>query len=266
MHIGELLGSIIARKIGFKVCEVELYKAPLSKPGKYDIGAISYVKKSKNDSIYWSKSIINGYIKKQGIKNQRDWVHDIDTILNSMFGYFITEKHRPYQEYLDFKQDFINMIIYDLKFMNPDRDETNWMLRENNETGEIDIYPLFDNSEILAFGKNLNKNQTFSESEIEKIDEEYVVATITPEDNKKGEQDSHYKDMLEHLLKKYPIQTTKSLEKVNKFTINDLQEFLDEVEEMTPERKELTTKLFIKRDTEINNIHKKYLENLKRQK
>lgn len=266
MHIGELLGAIIAKKAGFKACEVELYKVPLSKPGKFDIGVISYVKKSENDSIYWSKSIINNYIKKQEIKNQRDWIHDIDTILNAMFGYFMSEKRRPYQEYLDFKQDFINMIIYDLKFMNPDRDETNWLLRENKETGEIDLYPLFDNAEILAFGRNLKNSQAFSEPEIEKIDEEYVVTTITPEDNQKGKQESHYKEMLEYLLKKYPIQTAEALEKANKFTINDLEKFLDEVEEMTPERKEFTEKLFIKRDKEINKIYENHLEKLKRQK
>lgn len=266
MHIGELLGTIIAKKIGIKACKTELYKMPLSRPGKFDVGVISYVEKSKNDSIYTATSIINEYIKKQEIKGQRTWIHDIDTILDAMFWHITQKKHRPYQEYVDFKQDYINMLVYDLKFTNPDRDEENWMLIENKKTGEIGLYPLFDNASILGFGKNINTNQTFSEDEITKINDEYVVTTITPEDNKKERQDSHYKDMLEYLLKKYPVQTTKALEKVNKFTIVDLKEFLEEVEEMTPERKELTEKLFIKREEEINKIYKKYLENLKRQK
>lgn len=266
MHIGELLGAIIAKKIGFKACEVELYKSPLSKPGKFDVGVISYVKKSKHDSTYTATQIVNNYIEKQGIKNQRTWIHDIDTVLNAVFWHITQKQHRSYQEFLDFKQDYINMIVYDLKFMNPDRDEENWLLRENKENGEIDLYPLFDNASILGFGRNINITQTFSEDEIEKINDEYIVTTITPEDNQKGRQDSHYKNMLEYLLKKYPVQTTKALEKANTFTINDLQDFLDEVEEMTPERREFTKKLFIKRDLEINKIYNKHLENLKKQK
>ena len=41
---------------------------------------------------------------------------------------------RPYSEFIDFKQDFIDMVVYDIKLLNPDRGLENWFIRQNKST------------------------------------------------------------------------------------------------------------------------------------
>ena len=61
------------------------------------------------------------------------------------------------------------MSIYDLKYMNPDRRLNNWFIRKNKKTGQLDLYPMFDNEMILGFDNDLNDGK-LSEETLEKED------------------------------------------------------------------------------------------------
>jgi len=276
-NVGEMLGKIIAEKIGFKSCDTALYKSPRSFTSYYDTGVISYIEKSESDIVYSVENLIKKYREKQNIITQKDWYADIDTIFGAIFMR-MQEKNRPYQEYLDFKQDFINMMIFDIKFLNPDRDFYNWLIREDNKTGKIDLYPMFDNAAILGFEEftiqKYKGQEEYYKKQIEKFDVEKgrIAVTVPKEATKhlKEEQDSDYKTFLRYLLEKYPIETKKALAQTEKFTVKELKESLQEIsigdieehfEEIDIPRQEFAIDLFLQREKGMREVIKEYKEN-----
>jgi len=186
---------------------------------------------------------------------------DIDTIMDSIFGY-MNRNGRPYQEFLDFKQDFINMAIYDLKYMNPDRRLNNWFIRKNKKTGQLDLYPMFDNEMILGFDNDLNDGK-LSEETLEKEDLKRKSAILLPKDFVEQKSTSDYREFMEYLLKKYPVQTTKALEQVSNVTAEDLEEILNSIEDVREERTKSAVQLFNKREEELNKIYEKHKERIR---
>ncbi len=255
-HLGEMLAWIIANKIGFKTCDVELYKKPfLFKPTKFDRGILSYVEKSEDDILLNPFFLIKDYLRSINSDSKfTKGVYDIDTILNSVFQECI-KSNRPYQEFLDIKQDFINMIVFDFKFSNTDRTIENWRLRRDTKTGVLDLYPMFDNEEILGFDINIKTGETFTREQIENLNTERRISVISPADIGKDENKVQYEAILRYLLRKYPEQTQKALDAVNSFRINDLEEALDDIEEISDERRKLALGLYIERSKSINKIY-----------
>lgn len=198
------------------------------------------------------------YLKEKNLNRKHSWVYDVDTVMDAMF-FELSKRNRPYQEFLDFKQDFINMLIFDLKFMNADRSQENWHIRKNKKTGQYDLYPMFDNAAILGF-EDEKDSENISEEALEKIDTEHVCSIVTIKEIEAEEEKAEYKQVLKHLLKKYPVQTESALKATSAVTKEYLEEVLEEIEEITPKRKNFTIKLFEKRDKEINRIYKEYLE------
>ena len=259
IHIGEFLAGIIGNKCGFKICKTELYKQPLSKSGLYDVGILSYVSKADGDRLVCSNIIIQNYLKSQGIKTNTKYKIDVDTILNSFF-YIVSKAQRPYQEFLNLKQDFIDMLVFDIKFMNPDRTLENWFIRKNMKTGEIDLYPMFDNEMILGFNEDVPKKE-FSEEEIEFKNIKIGSAILIPTDYKEDKEETQYDEMLKYLLKRFPEQTRQALKKTEKISYNDLLDILDKIEDIDELRKKQVAKLYKKRDEKVKEICKEYEKN-----
>ena len=146
IHLGEKAGQMIANKVGMRCCKIDLYRQPVPEFGRVDLASISYI-----DLGYDDRLISNGvreYARKNNIDNV--YLPDIDLIFAAMKEVYRRE-NRPYEEYQEFMQDFIDMMMYDIKFGNTDRLTTNWFVRKNLTTGKIDLYPLFDNEGILGF-------------------------------------------------------------------------------------------------------------------
>lgn len=263
-HIGEVLGSIIGKKMCFKVCEAELYKSPLPIPNRYINGVISYVDKSKDDILLLPNYIIKDYLKSQNINRDiNNYGIDIDTIMNSIY-FYMNKNQRPYKEFLDFKQDFIDMMIYDIKLLNTDRGLSNWFIRKNQKTGEIDLYPMFDNERILGFDNDIEEGESeLSENDLKKENNIRELGIVTPSDSRALIRFTNYKNITNYLLKKYPIQTQKSLEKANKFTIQELNNILDSIEGIKKNRKIRVLQLFDERTNSINKIYDEFNKNEK---
>lgn len=260
-HLGEMLAWIVANKVGFEACDVELYKKQFLFNSKFDRGILSYVEKSENDNFINPYFLIKNYLKSINSNSKFErGIYDIDTILNSIFQECL-KNNRPYQEFLDIKQDLINMIVFDFKFLNTDRTIDNWMLRRDTKTGVIDLYPMFDNEGVLGFDINLEKGQTFSREQIENFNRERRIAVISPSDVGKDENKVKYEEILRYLLKMYPEQTKNALEAVSKFRVSDLEQALDEIEDISEERKKLALGLFIARSRDINRIYEEKTKN-----
>lgn len=264
LHIGDFLASIIGEKVGFKVCDATLYKTLLPN-GKFDIGILSYVSLSEDDFLILPETIIKEYLKSKNEKFSS--LLDVETIFQSML-YSVTKNNRPYEEFLDFKQDFINMVIYDSKFMIFDRSIDNWYFRKNKNSGAIDLYPMFDNEMILGFDQDLEdlEPNLITKEFVEEIDRQKTIEVLTPIDVMNGNRHADYHDIIKYLLRKYPKETTTAIAHVKEFTIQDLEKELDRIEDLSQLRKELTMKLFLKREMEIYKIYDEYNkdENIKR--
>ena len=126
---------------------------------------------------------------------------------------------RPYSEFIDFKQDFIDMVVYDIKLLNPDRGLENWFIRQNKSTKAIDLYPMFDNEMILGFDDDISYSKTL-------------------------------------LLNRYPIQTQNALDKFKNFDISNLYEILNSLPDLTENRKNFALKLFDCRSKSLEEIYK----------
>lgn len=257
LHIGDFLATIIGKKIRFKVCDTELYKATLRK-GSFDRGVLSYVSLAEDDYLITSERLINDYLKSKNKERVLSSV-DIDTVIEAMF-FYITKNNRPYQEFLDFKQEFINMLVFDAKFMISDRFLDDWFFRKNRTSGVVDLYPMFDNEMILGFDRKVEdlKSDSITAEFIEEIDSDHTLKIITPLDVIKGNNNADYHDVIRYLLKKYQEQTKKAIHDVKQFTIRNLEEELDKIEGVSPLRKELILKLFVKRESEIDKVYGDY--------
>ncbi len=261
-HFGEFLGAVIAQKVGFKTCDVKLFRRQRPNTKYFDDGIISYVETSKYDDLFLPRGMIKRYRNEVNENPEAYWVLNVDTIMNAGFKEF-RDNRRPEAEFLKFKQDIINMMVYDIKFTNADRDSENWKIRKNSKTGEIDLYPMFDNAAILGFERKIiikNNNPKEYEKEIKEYDNERVSSIITPALEMQEEVDEDYKTVLKYLLKKYPEQTKKAVEAVNSFTVEDLKEILNNIEGISEERKKFTIDVFNERDKNVKEIYREYLD------
>lgn len=261
-HIGEKLAELIAKEANFSVCDVELYKAPRPYTQHWDYGAISYVEKAEQDKIELPLTMIEQYRKAVNETPEANWVYNVDTIINAAFKKF-TDAGRPYQEFLKFKQDFINMLVFDIKFTNADRGRDNWMLIKNTSTGEIELYPMFDNAASLGFEEDrapTAKDEASYQEMIDQYDKSRKSSIITPASERESEVEEEYDSLLKYLLKAYPVQTQTALEAVFKIDKTFIKNALNEMEDISEERKKFTLAVFSKRDEGVRQIYQEYLK------
>ena len=264
-HFGEYIGFKIAQMIGFKCCDVELYKSPPQGVNKMiEYGALSFVELSENDTIITPKALIDTYRKSIGDTSKKSWIHSVDTIFNAFFKR-MQDDRRPYSDFQEFKQDFINMMIYDIKFTNADRGSDNWLLRTNNLDNKIDLYPMFDNAAILGFVVDCPNTDSAEEydEKVKEYDSNHPVTIVTPYSETVGKDIEDYRDMLKYLLQHYTKETISALNAVLSFTVEDLQAELDKLEDIDIKRKKFAIDVFKQRDREVREVYREWLENNK---
>ena len=176
---------------------------------------------------------------------------DVESILNTVFG-MMQENGRPLEEFDTFLQDFIDMMIFDIAFVNSDRDHKNWHIRQNINNGKIELYPLFDNASIFATEKDYKKPVT--DDEALKLSEDHPLSILTLEDYLNGKHYTSYQDMLKFLLNRYPKETRKSLDKVSIIDEETLEELIDSIPDVDPIRKDQMLKVFKYRKKGIETI------------
>ena len=254
LHISEHLGGLIGKKCGFKICDTELYRHPIYPADK---GIISFVSLSENDKLITPKRIIQEYLKYQNLE-YKDLVYtDIDTVFKAIF-WFMYQYKRPYEEFSAFKQDFIDMVVFDLELLNPDRSLENWFIRQDTQTKTIDLYPMFDNEMILGFDRQITEFE-FSSDQLKYEISKTTSAILTPEAHFKHKRNADYNELFKYLLKKYPIQTQNSLRKFSNFSLSDLSNILNKLPDLSEYRKDIVVDLFNTRNQSLNKIYDEYL-------
>ena len=258
MHYGEMTAYCIAKKLGVPCCKTELFKRPyVSKPNLFETGIISYYDLSNNDVTYAADSIVSRYMKKRGLEN--DYMADIDTIFAAVLERF-RQEGRSIGEFLKFKKDFIVMTVFDLQFGNFDRGLNNWFLRKNKLTGELDLYPMFDNEAILGFTDEIPDDMSYAQiAGFNNVRKSRVTLT----EDRKQRKYTDFRELYKYLLEKYPLETRFATKKIGNFTVGDLDEILNNLSDISPERKEFARKNFMYRKMTMEKI---YLEQYNRKK
>ena len=100
-HLGEMLAWIIANKVGFEACDVELYKKQFLFNSKFDRGILSYVEKSENDNFINPYFLIKNYLKSINSNSKFErGIYDIDTIQKIDY-YIIDNRYLAKQKTID---------------------------------------------------------------------------------------------------------------------------------------------------------------------
>lgn len=258
IDIAEEVAYKIANSIGISCCRAEVCKRKRNSIVKdtYDVGVRSFYNLSQKDKLISSSTLVNEYIKYlNGSIDSIPHLYDFELIMKSILHRIMKVSQRPYSEFLNVRQQFIDMMIFDLKFANYDRGRDNWMLRHSMATGEFSLYPMYDNEAILGFDAPIDI-ASFNSTEISDYSNSLKYPIVRPLDKNRV----NYLDMMEYLLEKYPKETKKSMEKVFMFTYEDLEHVLDEYENLHEDRKKIIKKIFLDRDLKMKHIYKTYLE------
>ena len=261
MHFGEMTGYMIAKKIGISCCDVELFSRPYrNKPELSEVGAISYFYSGSDDDVFTSSGVVTKHAKKNKIED--DYMPDINTIFAAVYDRF-KEDERPISEFLKFKKDFIMMTVFDLKFGNFDRGLNNWYLIKDKKTGRIDLYPMFDNEAVLGFTDDIPEDTSYASiADFNNIRKSRVTI---PRDRVERKY-TDFRDMYRYLLEYYPIETIHATKMINKFKVGDLDEILNNLPELSDERKKFAKKNYMYRQMTMDKLYLDYLDKRKRSK
>lgn len=275
VDVAEAIASAIGKKTIENVCDCELTKKKRIGVNKFDHGVVSYYYYSDNDKLIHPSEFIKEYLNWNGMSTEcvdKKCV-SIDICIKSIFYYLKVVLQRPYKECQKVRQQFIDMIMFDCRYGNYDRNIDNWMLYQNKDNGEVELYPAFDNECFLGFDEYLSKFQVpeniakdLSKTELSKLEKQLVLdynATlkmkeIIPEDEKKSY--SNYEDIVKYLLSNYPEHTLEAYKKLNRFSYYDLVALLDEMP-IPEERKLVVKKIFVSRELAFHRLVMEKLNN-----
>lgn len=284
-HYGEFIGSVLAKETGVQACKAELahlgqYYSNIHKernhatPEEKD-GCIIYTELDKKDALEAGVLTIEKFKDKHKesferiIKDERN-VRDINDNVELVLASSIARVEDFYRKSGKYTEEFIQekieqtrkriieMIIFDCLYGNYDRHDENWSMHVK-ASGDIDVYPLYDNEKVLG----LYENQNFIEDILEKEDMEQIIEeTFFSRMRVPGEtkENSTYKDMLEYLMNTYPQETMEILAKqLSKNTTQSIRKHLEECEGLPSAYIEFGTQMYAYR----NIFAKEVLEHIK---
>lgn len=156
------------------------------------------------------------------------------------------------------RKRIFEMILFDCLFGNNDRHDENWsMVSLGNGEGCM-VYPLYDNERILAMCENIEYVKTIqNEEDIKKYSDE-CFSRMVPKGywGKSGKNGAPYLETIRYLLDEYKDEVMPILKRMlNEFTIDDLQEILDNCDDGLDEyHKKVAKGFFIIRQKEIRDL------------
>lgn len=245
-HFGEYFGYLLGKKAGIEVCPVELVtvhdtKNKYSKTKRLFTGCASYTLKTNWQEVYPGEFIVSRFrarypekfdeilnntvqnITKIGKGNIA--TNSIDDNIDIIIGAIVAET-KEYEEQLgrrtpeQIKEDIdanikstIEMVVYDCIFGNSDRHSQNWAMVYDPKLGTVRMYPNYDNEAVLGLRKteyeirealrNVHGVSKFSEKELfSRMGFSPINSGVT------------YKNMLEHLVNRYPTYAIPAIQKI----------------------------------------------------
>lgn len=273
-HYGEFMGSVLTQNADTQVCKAELahlsrYYSNIHKernhgtPEEKD-GCIIYSQLERGDTLEAGILTIEKFRDthkerySELIKDERN-SQNINDNVELVLASGVTRVEDFYrngghsEEFIQARmrqtrKRIIEMIVYDCLYGNYDRHDENWSMHLK-ASGDIDLYPLYDNEKVLG----LYENQNFIEDilgreDIERRTEEKFFSRMhVPGETKNN---STYKDMLEYLMKAYPHETMEMLVKyLSKNTGESIRKHLEECERLPSVYVEFGTQMYTYRNT-----------------
>ena len=253
-HFGEYFGYLIADKAGIKACPVDLITVH-DKKNKYSNSIYLYpacgsVKVLKGyQDLLMGKIVVQSFEYRYQEKYNKiiseqyseycpferiislDQADNIDVIIAAVVAKTIeyekrVGKHSLDDIKLDVKNnvsDIINMVVYDCMFGNNDRHSQNWAVYTDIEEGKLQVYPLYDNERVLGLSRpEAEIKRAVCDTNLEEKTERECFSRMGISPMHSGVS---YKQMLEHLIKKYPEYTLPAIERItNNVSVQDIED------------------------------------------
>ena len=278
---GEFIAHKMLEKMGIPSCKVEFTKRhltnPRSKSGKgNDIpGVLSYIDLKPGETLITADTIISRFKQKYkeeffdiigleeefradyNLDNENDINNNnIEVIIPAFMSYITNDCNGTKKLAKEVKQSIIDMTTFDCMMANRDRHSENYGIAFLKQ-GKVRFYPLYDNEYILGFSeaeKDIGKyNATGLQEHIN--NDLYSVIGVTSKPTKLSPS-----AMMAYLFSAYPIETQKAYEKVSKFSLEDLEELMDECEGLPDTHKAYASRIFKLRTREIETIQEEFID------
>lgn len=280
---GEFIAHLLQRKIEFPTCDVDILNRnlvlPRSKSGrKAEVnGCISYLELQPGEDLVQAINVLAWYktehhdeyvkiMNPLGLEdiNEMDRMFDINNDKNNnnleliipAFEAYAREKCSANEEKVaQLRQDLINMVVFDCKFANPDRNDENYGLAISPNS--LRLYPSFDNEYILGMSEFVEDLEKFSAARLqEHIDKDLTSRMgVSSQVEKLG-----YQSMLTYLFTTYPEETKKAYEDVMQVKESDLVEIMDECEGLNEFHKDYALRIFRSRNRGFKYVKEEYID------
>lgn len=269
-HYGEYIAYIILKQLGKDACKVNLGEIEVKNSYDEKIvvqGILSHYELSQQEIYKPISTVIDDYKETQFDKyKERILLKDfnayknysnIEIILDAIEDFY--RKNGQESKLIEARKKFFDMCIFDIKFANRDRHCSNFGLKINQLTNEIEFYSLFDNEQILGFQENKPDVIRYL-SDVEEYNKfksiELTSCIGIPQDPR---DIASYK-LLSYLLEHYPEETMSSLQDINMYKVSNLEELMNLCNRLSDEHKQFAKKIFIERENEIESTILNYKE------
>lgn len=278
---GEFIANLLQEKIGFPSCKVEMVKRnlvlPRSASGKtVEVpGCISYMDLKEGETLVQTINVLAWYKREHpneyveimnplgehfegdheiSIYNEKN-NNNIELVIPAMETYVKERCNATPEQIQQLRQDIINMVVFDCKFGNTDRNDENYGISISQDG--FRLYPTFDNEYILGFPEYVEDIEKFSGARLqEHIDKDLTSRMgITSQVSKIG-----YQSMLTYLFTTFPEETKKAYENVMKITEADLVEIMDDCEDLDEVHKDYALRIFRSRNRGFKYVKEEYID------
>ncbi len=273
-NFGEFIASKVLEKIEVPRCDVILAEKTIAlkySKSKRDVkvpGCITFLNLTKGDSLLHANIILEWYRnthndacmeiirskKRTNTIDEKD-NNNIELVIPAFTTYAKEMFHATNGECEQVKQDIINMVTFDCKFANTDRNDENYALKFNPTEKKTNLYPLFDNEYILGLSEYKDKIISYTAPLLqEHIDKKMISRMgITCQPTNVG-----YQTMMAYLFTTYPKETQKAYNCVMKFTESDLVNLMNQCEGLSDIHKDYALKIFRSRNKGFQYVKKEY--------
>ncbi len=268
-HYGEYISSIILKQLGKNACKVDLGIANIYHPynGKQmDLeGCLSHFQLSAEEIMHPANVIIEGFkeaspkkyreLSKRGKSDSTENFTNIELVLEAFEHRFKTAGQPG--KIPNARKQIFDMCAFDLIYANRDRHDENFGIRINQYTNDVDVYPLFDNEQILGFQED--KKDVIRYLSDEKAFQKYKESTLTSCIGIPGKiQKIKPTELLEYLLEKYPNEILSSIQEIRQYKLSDLEELMDACDGLSEEHKQFAKKIYLDRERDLNEVIDQY--------
>lgn len=279
---GEFIAYLLQKKVGFPACDVDILRRnialPFSKSGrKVEVnGCISYSDLKKDEDLVQAINVLAWYkmehydeyvkiMNPLGLEiAPNDRLLDINNEQNNNNMELIVPAFEAYarelagatdEEVSKLRQDLINMVVFDCKFGNTDRNDENYGLAVSKDG--VRLYPSFDNEYILGMSEAVEDIERYSAARLqEHIDKDLTSRMgVSSQVSKLG-----YQAMLTFLFTTYPEETKKAYEDVTKIKESDLVTIMEECEGLDEFHKDYALRIFRSRNRGFKYVKEEYID------